>query len=127
MGFLLPVPSALLMLATWDYFHLRSFESFISLLFIGSFYGFVFMGIPLVIYTFLMEFIVNKFIKSSLLVVFISCVLGGISGGIIFNLNYETGQTFFLLGILSGLMAGIILRLCYLKSKIDNQTLQGTC
>ena len=76
-------------------------------------FAFVIIIIPSVIYSYIMEFVVNPNISSNTLAVAVSVTLGCLSGLV-------TGYGFFMgiIGAIVGLVLGVILRWLYVASPI---------
>lgn len=68
-------------------------------------------GIQSIIYSLLMEFLINPKIKNNFAVVILSSALGGLSGIILLKPG-------LVVGALTGMLTGIILRRMYLGSKV---------
>ena len=68
-------------------------------------------GIQSIIYSLLMEFLINPKIKNNFAVVILSSALGGLSGIILLKPG-------LVVGALTGMLTGIILRRMYLRSKV---------
>lgn len=85
-------------------------DSFLTLLGLMM-YAYFLIGIQSIIYSLLMEFVINPKIKNSLAVVILSSALGGLSGAMLL----EPG---LVVGAITGMLMGIILRRMYLGSKV---------
>jgi hypothetical protein len=70
-------------------------------------FAMIFVGVQSLIYSFLMEFAVNPFVKSDLIAVLISLLLGVLSGFVL------SDPEMMMIGAIVGLVVGIILRSIY--------------
>lgn len=71
--------------------------------------AYAFVGIQSLIYSFLMEFIVNPKIVNNFVVVFTSMIMGAVSGVVL-------GSVGAAIGLMIGFLLGLILRYLYIKS-----------
>jgi hypothetical protein len=117
LGFLVPiliVPVAILLLGLLlSFFESNKIEletvlvNFLGVLFFSS----IITLIPAIIYTFVMEFLINPKINNNILVVTISAVFGGLTG----VLGYQYGWHY--IGMIVGLVLGTLLRKNYIFHK----------
>lgn len=115
-GILLPGPLGMLLLSLFMYITdiAQGVNESIDILtlvygmFLFSLLSYVFVGIQSIVYSCLMEFIINRFVKNDAAAVGISTLLGALSGLII-------GGFGAVIGAMVGLIVGAILRSNYRK------------
>lgn len=76
---------------------------------LSIFFSLVMVGLQSIIYSMLMEYVVNPFIKNNYIAIFISMLMGFCSG-------YVLNNTMAFVGVFVGLLFGIILRVKYVQA-----------
>lgn len=82
-------------------------------------FSFVFVGIQSLLYSFIMEYIVNPHIENHLICILLSGFLGFLSGYVINETLLSSGR-WGLFGLGVGIVSGTIIRFLYVKSKVSN-------
>jgi hypothetical protein len=90
--------------------------------------GYLYAGIPSIIYSVVMEFFVNPLVSNHVVVIGISTILGALAGSLAGSLvgalpGFGVGGLLAFLGLVPGFVTGLYLRWSYVKAA--NKSLQS--